>query len=609
MLLNIIASVAVLGITFYQVVQGMFSAMVMAILTILSAAVAFNFYEPLAELLGSRLGAYTHAVTLLAMFVIPLYVLREIFDRSIKGNVVLGVWADRVGGGLFGLLTGLILVGMLMIVLQLLPFKGSMLGYEPYDSSLSVADGGVPRRAAGCTLSIVKHLSGGSLRPMGKGNEYGKAHDNLELEAYCTRNRPVGASAWAPANGLEVVALYQVQMPEGKEAEALTAEQIRQIRQIRRNIQIVQQGMENLHTALLSPLEEQGEPVTLAVRVAVGEQARDASDKWWRLPATHFRLVTASGRSFYPVAYLTARAGQYSFNPPPPSESEEEIAQARIGDLCVQRDGAGKGGPRKLIVDWIYRLPADEDYKPSYMVFRRAAKAPMPPLRRGLPSPADSKNRQIALGVKPKTKETKFDEVSGLLQPESMKVETRLPRELMMRFPQGRAPEAIKDRIQYVASKLMTADNLDVATSQLRVAVSRGTRGTTIQELELSKENAMIVHVRCKVQGRLDAALCRQMTPELVLDDGSKIPHIGAYFVYRAGGEQRLYFYYDPARSQRQFRSGLAGALAQSSATGNVLGLVFLVKEQPQRRVEMLDFGLGPRHVYYPEYPLACRRR
>jgi len=603
MVLNIIAIVVVLGIAFYQVAQGMFSAMVMVILTILSAAVAFNFYEPLAELLGSRLGAYTHAATLLAMFVIPLYALREIFDRFIKGNVVLGVWADRVGGGLFGLLTGLILVGMLMIVLQLLPFKGSMLGYEPYDSSLSVADGGVPRWATGCTLSIVKHLSGGSLRPIGKGNEYGEAHDNLELEAYCTRNRPVGGSAWAPVGDLKVTALYQVQMLEGKEAEALTAEQKRQMR---RNVQVVQEGTKNLHSpTLLSPLEEQGEPVTLAVRVAVGEKARDEGDKWWRLPATHFRLVTASGRSFYPVAYLTARAGQYSFNK---IVSEDDVA--KIGEICVQRDGAVAGGPRELTIDWIYRLPPEQDHKPSYMVFRGTARAPMPPPRHGLPTPADSKNRQIALGVMPKTKETKFDEVSGrLLQPQSMKVENQLPAELIMRFPQGRTPEVIQDRIQFVASKLIRADDLEVATSQLRVTVSRGTRGTSIQEFELSKQNAMIVQVRCNIQGRLDAALVAQMTPQLVLDDGSAIPHVGAYFVYRAGGEQRVHFYHDTERPQRQFRSGLAQALAQSSARGSVLGLVFLVNEQPQRRVEMLDFGLGPAHVYYPEYPLACKRR
>ena len=43
MVLIIAAFLLVAGIAFYQAVQGMFSALIMAVLTILCAAVAFEF--------------------------------------------------------------------------------------------------------------------------------------------------------------------------------------------------------------------------------------------------------------------------------------------------------------------------------------------------------------------------------------------------------------------------------------------------------------------------------------------------------------------------------------------------------------------------------------
>ena len=92
MVLIILVSLLVLGIAFYQIIQGLFSAMIMTILTVLAAAIAFNFYEPLGDLLVGRLGAYAHPAALLALFVIPLFVLRELFDRVIRGNVVMGMF-------------------------------------------------------------------------------------------------------------------------------------------------------------------------------------------------------------------------------------------------------------------------------------------------------------------------------------------------------------------------------------------------------------------------------------------------------------------------------------------------------------------------------------
>ena len=113
MVLIIGATLLLLGLAFYQVVQGMFSAIIMAILSVLCAAVALNFYEPLAG----------------------------VFNRSIRGNVVMGMGANRIGGAVFGLISSFALIGVLMIVLQLLPLPGTILTYKPYNATLQVHHG------------------------------------------------------------------------------------------------------------------------------------------------------------------------------------------------------------------------------------------------------------------------------------------------------------------------------------------------------------------------------------------------------------------------------------------------------------------------------------
>ena len=199
MIVIIIAALLLLGIAFFQAVQGMFSAIIMAVLSVLCAAIALNFYEPLAAVLIAKgwLGGYAHGLVLLALFVIPLLVLREIFDRVIRRSVQMGVWPDRIGGGALGLLTGLVLVGMLMIVVALLPLGGSFISYRPYDAQLQVDQGSVPRLAARFTLGLAKCMSAGAIAPIGGGDSFAEAHDDWLLDAFCGRSRPGGGKTSA----------------------------------------------------------------------------------------------------------------------------------------------------------------------------------------------------------------------------------------------------------------------------------------------------------------------------------------------------------------------------------------------------------------------------
>jgi hypothetical protein len=130
---SLFATVLILAITFYQGLQGMFSALINCILTILAAALAFGLYE---DVYTAQLAAYQpdhgRAIALMAIFIVSLLVLRLIMDQIITGNMSFPVYLDRAGGGLFGLVTAMIIIGTLAVGFQLLPFDSTFLGFSRY---------------------------------------------------------------------------------------------------------------------------------------------------------------------------------------------------------------------------------------------------------------------------------------------------------------------------------------------------------------------------------------------------------------------------------------------------------------------------------------------
>ncbi len=597
MVLIILATLLVLGIAFYQVVQGLFSALIMTILTILSVALAFNFYEPLAELFASRLGIYAHPIVLLGMFAIPLYVLRETFDRLIKGNVVMGVWVDRIGGAVFGLLTGLLTVGMLTIVLQLLPFGGSMLGYRPYDGALRPDQGATIRLSGRFTTGLMKVLSAGSLKPITNARPFGRAHPDLLLESFCGRNRPLGGRASTPTNALRVAEAGLVAVPEGEDAAKMPAEE-------RRFIENILEATPS--NPLISKRQEQRGTKVLAVRAVVSESARNETDNWWRLPATQFRLVTRDGGDYYPVGYLTWSGGRWWLNT---VESEDRVA--KIGEVRVERGWSSSGGPRTLLVDWIYRMPAEAE--PEYVVFRRTAKAAMPlAVVEGLPSPKDDKGKQIALGVMAKKREVKFETAAGRwLQPELIQLNQAMPDDAVVRYPRDQAPPSFVSDLAGERGQL-SKGVVAAAVSQIHTTFPQRTRLTSYREV-WAPDDHLVFQARLKVQrGGADPRLrenLAKVAPGLILDDGRTLPHKGAYVVYRAGGDKQVYFYFDAERAAGALDAGFVAALSAGAADVEQLGLYFIVPRDANRRIEGLTFGLGAEYEFYPEAPLACARR
>jgi uncharacterized membrane protein required for colicin V production len=329
MVLILLATALILAIAFFQVTQGFYSATIMVMLSVLSAAVAFHFYEPLASLLTPYQPAAADALALLAIFVILLLGLRLAIDYFFRHNAVMGVWVDRIGGGIVGLLTGMTLA-----------WGPSILGYRPFDDSLQRRSRLYPFSPDDFVVGLIKRLSDPNKGSLARGSTRGfvGAHDDLLLELFCARNTAgKNGRIDAEAGSLSVGSAY------------------------------TSEGASWGDDVPAGP--RLGEQVTkvIVVRATVDRGAADKGG-WWRLPATHFRLVSDSGRSYYPVGYMIRSATGLVCVPAPSQEGRLQVAR-----LIVEHQ---MGREKTVSIDWAYRLlPQDT---PTTLVFRRRCQAAVP---------------------------------------------------------------------------------------------------------------------------------------------------------------------------------------------------------------------------------------
>ena len=589
MVLMIVVGALIAGIAFYQAIQGTFSALIMAILTILCSVIALNYYEPLAQLLTSRLAGYADSVSLLALFAIPLLILRELFDRVVRGNVMLGLWPDRLGGGALGLVAGLFLVGMLVIVVMMLPLPGTILGYTQYDATLRVAQGGPPHFAASTVLGTAKLLSGGSMQPFGNEPRFGDAHSDLLLESFCNRNRPPGALTWAPPNVLTVTDVFRVPQasPGGK---------------------VPEREAKLLHSAPKNPLLEipgdasQETAQVVVVRAKIQEMPPEEVTEWWfRLPATQFRLIDKTGRSYWPVDYL-AHVGQWRLN----AEADAN-GFSKIGDLAVVRPWQKDKGPSMLTIDWVFRLP--EGAKPEAMVFRRCSYITLPAIIDGF---LETRHLSHALRVMAVKQNAKFaaptDGRPHLVKPVEMTVEAGISGVIgtTVKIPPTNRDPSI---LQYETTKQNSLKALQ-AFGPL-AAVTKGTKGV----FDFGADGGrLVIQVACEVDKsvRLDArgqADLARFAPRLMLDDGREIVHSGAAMLHGGGSQIGIYFS-SSVQSPYAVRVPMQFTAKLRDNPGGIskLVLLFLVPKDASRSIVGLSMGVGPQQEFFAPQPLMTTR-
>ncbi|HUU84073.1 MAG TPA: CvpA family protein [Phycisphaerae bacterium] len=137
MWLSLFCLLLIAGIAFYQSIHGLLSSLIFCVWTMVCTALAFALYQYVAfELLMGVLGPksdFALPIALVVCFVVPLIGGRVALDHFIQRAGLLAVMVDRVGGLLFGVITALLLVGVMVTAIQMLPFGGRVLGFARFD--------------------------------------------------------------------------------------------------------------------------------------------------------------------------------------------------------------------------------------------------------------------------------------------------------------------------------------------------------------------------------------------------------------------------------------------------------------------------------------------
>ncbi len=137
----IIILIAVIAGILYQHLQGTLLRSVMTIFTVISAAIiAFSFFEPLAALLinrgssTSKAASYWQPMFFLLLFIISFAVLQAAASTIARKSVTVDPLAEKIGKLLCGAVSGFILAGLLIIVLDMTPISNNI-PYQRFRSS------------------------------------------------------------------------------------------------------------------------------------------------------------------------------------------------------------------------------------------------------------------------------------------------------------------------------------------------------------------------------------------------------------------------------------------------------------------------------------------
>ncbi len=116
--------------------EGLLTAFTMFVNVFLAGLVAFNFFEPVADVLdpmvrGTFLSGYEDVLALMGLFCPTLALLRYLTNRLAGNDLEYPPALWRGGGVLFGLAAGYLVAGFLACVLQTIPWHENFLGFDP----------------------------------------------------------------------------------------------------------------------------------------------------------------------------------------------------------------------------------------------------------------------------------------------------------------------------------------------------------------------------------------------------------------------------------------------------------------------------------------------
>lgn len=367
---SLFAVVLILAITFYEGLHGLFSSVITCVLTVLAAALAFGLYENVyTSFLIDNQPDHGRAIALLAIFILSLLLLRVIVDALITGNMQFNIYVDRTGGGVFGFITAMIIVGMMAIGFQMLPFERRVLGFQRYtlvdretgkslepttdregvtNNPLLKADWSTVRQSRsslmlnpdGFTVALVSHLSNNSLRGSGE-MTFSTAHPDFLDELHRMRAHPFGQNRLTVKQGAVRIEAY---WDLGK--KPLYA----------------REKTKDLSRIQLKPSKSQPDAgmKRIVVRVSFTSDAAD-TDAYYRFTTDQICLIPRDpkpgrARQYLPVGMSDPHLPAY-------------LVESARGEPVVTKPESGS-----LNLDFVFEVPDAADFKPWYVAFKQNAR-------------------------------------------------------------------------------------------------------------------------------------------------------------------------------------------------------------------------------------------
>ena len=128
--LIILALVALIG--YWWATQGVFSGLLHLLCVIVAGAIAFAFWEPVTVgllLRGLPFDNFAWGVSLIGLFVVPLFILRLATNKLVPANVDLPRWANLTFGFPIGVASGVLTMGMILLGTGFIQSQRDIFGY------------------------------------------------------------------------------------------------------------------------------------------------------------------------------------------------------------------------------------------------------------------------------------------------------------------------------------------------------------------------------------------------------------------------------------------------------------------------------------------------
>jgi hypothetical protein len=135
LIVNGTTALIILGIMYALTSEGLWGAALMFFNVIFSGLIAFNFYEPLAELLASnvpQIASFADTLCLLGLFLISLILLRVTTESIAPGMVRFPKPLFHLGRLFFGLAGGVVTVAILLLAFYTSPVDKKVFGVIDY---------------------------------------------------------------------------------------------------------------------------------------------------------------------------------------------------------------------------------------------------------------------------------------------------------------------------------------------------------------------------------------------------------------------------------------------------------------------------------------------